>query len=170
MTRPNAVVLCLSVCSLLSACRQNNVADTKATDLGSGARVVAATDIDAGRYLVSIGGCNDCHTPLYARTGGAQPPESEWLKGSSEPLSGPWGTTYGKNLRHTVARYSEDEWVTLLEVGSSLPPMPWPSVRSLSDHDKRAIYRYVKALPGDPGQPAPDPSPPISPSSGTSVK
>jgi hypothetical protein len=37
--------------------------------------------------------------------------------------------------------------------------MPWPSVRNMSDYDKRAIYRYIKAMPGDRGRPAPDPVP-----------
>ena len=28
---------------------------------------------DRGRYLVKIAGCNDCHTPGYAQTGGRYP-------------------------------------------------------------------------------------------------
>jgi mono/diheme cytochrome c family protein len=28
--------------------------------------VAAASQVDAGRYLVKIGGCNDCHTPGFA--------------------------------------------------------------------------------------------------------
>lgn len=129
-------------------------------DLSGGPRVVAASDIDAGRYIVATSGCNDCHTPLYARTNGAQPAEREWLKGSPDPHTGPWGTSYGKNLRLTVARVTEDEWVELLNTGTSLPPMPWPSVRNRSEYDKRALYRYIRSLPGEPGEQAPDPLPP----------
>lgn len=143
--------------ALLSGCQPASVA---VTDSSAGPQVIAASDIEAGRYVVLIGGCNDCHTPQYAVTGGAQPPESEWLKGSNEGHTGPWGTSYGKNLRLTVAGHSEDEWVQLLSTGSSLPPMPWPSVRAMSDADKRAVYRYIKSMPGDPGQPAPAPLPP----------
>ncbi len=148
----------LGVSALLTACQ---VATTTATkpDTAEGPRVIAASEIEAGRYLVRIGGCNDCHTPQYAMTGGAQPPEAEWLKGSSEPHTGPWGTSYGKNLRLTVAGLSEDQWVHLLETGTSLPPMPWPSVRAMAEADKRAIYRYIKSVPGDAGQPAPAPIP-----------
>lgn len=163
MIRPNALASCLSVCALLTGCQRDDVADAAQVDLAGGPRVVAATDIEAGRYIVTTSGCNDCHTPMYARTGGAQPPESEWLKGSPEPHTGPWGTSYGKNLRLTVASHSEDEWVALLANGSSLPPMPWPSVRNMSDYDKRAIYRYIRSMPGDPGQPAPIPLPPAPP-------
>ena len=136
---------------------------TSMAEAGDDPRVVAATDIEAGRYLVLVGGCNDCHTPAYARTNGAEPPESEWLKGSTEGHTGPWGTSYGKNLRLTVADMTEDQWVERLNTGSSLPPMPWPSVRAMSEADKRAVYRYIKALPGDAGVPSPAPLPPTPP-------
>lgn len=159
MTRTFIVTAGLGAAALLSAC-QFTASTTAETDVGDGPTIVAATDIAAGRYAVMVGGCNDCHTPRYAMTGGAEPAEAEWLKGSSEPHSGPWGTSYGKNLRLTVAGHSEDEWVHLLETGNSLPPMPWPSVRAMSEADKRNIYRYIKSLPGDPGQPSPAPLPP----------
>ena len=158
MIRSTIVVACLGG-ALLAGCQEGAVRATLSTDADT-PRVDAATDIAAGRYLVMVGGCNDCHTPQYAMTGGTQPPESEWLKGSTEGHTGPWGTSYGKNLRLTAAGHSEDEWVRLLETGRSLPPMPWPSVRAMSEADRRAVYRYIKSLPGDPGQPAPAPLPP----------
>jgi mono/diheme cytochrome c family protein len=141
--------------ALLSGCDQ--VTTDVSVRAGNTPQVVAATDIEAGRYLVLVGGCNDCHTPQYAMTNGAQPPEAEWLKGSTEGHTGPWGTTYGKNLRLTTQRLSEDQWVELLATGSSLPPMPWPSVRAMSEADKRAMYRYIRQLPGDAGEQAPEP-------------
>ncbi|WP_426051617.1 cytochrome C [Brevundimonas sp. SL161] len=157
MTTKMLIVAGLGVAALLSGCDQAGV---KLSTSAGGPHVIAASDIEAGRYVVLVGGCNDCHTPQYAMTGGARPPESEWLKGSSEGHTGPWGTTYGKNLRMTVGRMTEDQWVELLATGSSLPPMPWPSVRAMSEADKRAVYRYIKSLPGDPGQPSPAPLPP----------
>jgi len=159
MIRSTIAIACAAG-ALLAGCQQASVKTTAIADVSDGPTVIAATDIEAGRYLVRVGGCNDCHTPQYAMTGGAQPPESEWLKGSTEGHTGPWGTSYGKNLRLTVAGHSEDEWVNLLATGNSLPPMPWPSVRAMSEADKRAVYRYIKSLPGDPGQPAPAPLPP----------
>ncbi|WP_309627650.1 cytochrome C [Brevundimonas sp.] len=154
MSRFIASVATASVVALLAACQPAAEAEDSAQS-DSGPHVVAATDIAAGRYMVLVGGCNDCHTPAYARTGGAEPPESEWLKGSTEGHTGPWGTSYGKNLRLTVAGMTEDEWVEKLTTGTSLPPMPWPSVRAMADTDKRAIYRYIKSLPGEVGVPAP---------------
>jgi hypothetical protein len=63
------LVMCvagLGAIALLVACEnaQVRVATPQTT------RVVAATDIEAGRYLVQITGCNDCHSPLSARCAG----------------------------------------------------------------------------------------------------
>ncbi len=159
MTRMTLVSACLGMTAVLSGCDQVSV---KVTDTAAGPRVIAATDIEAGRYVVLVGGCNDCHTPQYAMTNGAQPPEAEWLKGSTEGHTGPWGTSYGKNLRLTTARMTEDQWVELLNTGASVPPMPWPSVRAMSEADKRAVYRYIRSLPGEAGPEAPAALPPVS--------
>ena len=56
------------------------------------------TDAARGKYIVEIGGCNDCHTPGFAMSGGTVP-ESEWLTGDALGWQGPWGTTYAPNLR-----------------------------------------------------------------------
>ena len=77
------LVGCLGTAALLAGC-QPRMETQVSTDAADGPRVVAASDIEAGRYLVLLGGCNDCHTPQYAMTNGAQPPEAEWLKGSTE--------------------------------------------------------------------------------------
>ena len=45
-----------------------------------------------GRYIAQIAGCNDCHTPGYALSGG-KVPEKAWLTGDSFGWRGPWGTT-----------------------------------------------------------------------------
>jgi hypothetical protein len=30
--------------------------------------------------------------------------------------------------------------------------MPWPTYQKMTEHDLKAIYEYVKAIPSDPGQ------------------
>ena len=120
-----------------------------------------------GRYLIRIMGCNDCHTKGFAPSGG-EVPESQWLAGDSLGYRGPWGTTYPSNLRLTFAKLTEDQWV---EKGRSLytrPPMPWFSVRALTDSDLRALYRYVRTLQPL-GTPAPAFLPPGEEPSGPSV-
>jgi hypothetical protein len=62
---------------------------------------------------------------------------------------GPWGTSYGKNLRTIVQRQSEDRWVQTLKTsdgGDGKPPMPWWNTKLMSDRDLRAMYRYIKSL------------------------
>lgn len=116
-------------------------ADGKATD-----------DVARGRYLVTIGGCNDCHTPGYMEKGPAIP-EGEWLTGTAVGFQGPWGTTYASNLRLVIARQSEAEWIAHARK-ERLPPMPWFNLREMTDDDLRAVYAYVKSL-GAPGDAAP---------------
>jgi mono/diheme cytochrome c family protein len=101
--------------------------------------------VERGRYVVQIGGCNDCHTPGYGMADG-KVPETQWLIGDQLGFRGPWGTTYPSNLRSALARMSEAEW---LEVGHNAryrPPMPSASLRVMSKRDLRAVYHYVRSL------------------------
>lgn len=41
--------------------------------------------------------------------------------------------------------------------GDLLQVMPWPGLQNLRDHDLRAIYEYLSAIPCVAGPPAPDP-------------
>ncbi len=123
--------------------------------LASGAPVVAdqartpyvkARDpLAAGRYLVLIGGCNDCHTPGYAERGGRLP-MSRWLTGNPVGFRGPWGTTYPSNLRLTVQTLSERQWVEMAHTRNGYPPMPWRALDRMSEPDLRAIYRFIRSL------------------------
>lgn len=125
--------------SLLAGCRSEATPPPPSVP-----RVAAASDLDAGRYLVRIGGCNDCHTVGYEEAAGALP-DSVWLTGSPVGFRGPWGTSYAKNLRLTVHQLTEDQWVERLR-GTGLPPMPWPSVNAMSEDDVRAVYRFIRSL------------------------
>jgi mono/diheme cytochrome c family protein len=117
--------------------------------------------VERGRYIVDITGCNDCHTVGYAEAGG-KAPESEKLKGDTLGYRGPWGTTYPTNLRLTVSKLTEDQWVRYGKNLMSRPPMPWFNVRAMSDADLRAMYQYIKSL-GAPGNAAPPFLPPDKP-------
>ncbi len=108
--------------------------------------------IERGRYLVQIGGCNDCHTAGYPEQGG-RVPEKEWLLGSEIGFQGPWGTSYAANLRLLVQSIDEEQWLARAR-SERLPPMPWFNLRDMSDADLRAMYRYIRHL-GAAGKPAP---------------
>lgn len=131
----------------LSSCRPR-----EAVSASPGApAVLAETTVEAGRYLVEVGSCHDCHTPGFMEN--PDVPESEWLVGSPVGFRGPWGVTYPPNLRLVVRQYTEDLWVERLKT-TGRPPMVWPAVNALSEADARAIYQYIRSLP-EAGTPAP---------------
>jgi hypothetical protein len=78
--------------------------------------------VERGRYLVSITGCNDCHTPFKMGQHGPEPdmsrmlsghpqtvkvtrpdvdPRADWVwagNATNTAFAGPWGVTYAANL------------------------------------------------------------------------
>lgn len=114
--------------------------------------------IERGRYLVSIAGCNDCHTPGYPQAGG-KVPEKQWLVGDQLGWRGPWGTTYPANLRLYMQTVSEDQWIKIAKTTELRPPMPWFALRDMTEEDLASIYRFVRHL-GPGGEPAPAYLPP----------
>ena len=128
---------------------------TLITALFTGPLSASSEDLmhDRGRYLLKISGCNDCHTPGYAQSGGAVP-EKEWLTGDSLGWRGPWGTTYASNLRLILPRLSEEQWLQLARQAAYRPPMPNHALRIMEEDDLRSIHRFVVQL-GAAGQPAP---------------
>lgn len=128
-------------CVLVSGCVQKN----ETNEENSPPYVVSTDQITAGKYLITVGGCNDCHTNGYM-VEGMNIPEEEWLTGSPLGWQGPWGTTYPTNLRLRVHQIDEDQWVKTLKERKGLPPMPWMNVNQISDRDARAMYAYIKSL------------------------
>jgi mono/diheme cytochrome c family protein len=133
----------LSVLFCVSAC--NVEVSDEDSEMQTTPHVMAKDQIEAGRYLVTIGGCNDCHTDGYLQSGG-NVPEKDWLLGTSLGWQGEWGTTYPSNLRLTVQDLDEEEWVLVLHERTDLPPMPWMNVNKMSELDAKAIYHYIRSL------------------------
>lgn len=102
-------------------------------------------DVAKGKYLVQLGGCNDCHTAGYAPSGGQIPVQS-WLLGDSIGYRGPWGTTYPTNLRQFIQSFSEAQWITYAKTMKARPPMPWWSLNTMTTDDLAAVYRFIKSL------------------------
>jgi mono/diheme cytochrome c family protein len=98
-----------------------------------------------GRYLVLAGGCNDCHTPGFMQMG-MKVPESLWVTGVPIGWKGPWGTTYGSNLRLFAQGIDEQTFLGVARQRNARPPMPWESLHAMSDDDLRSIFRYFRQL------------------------
>jgi len=100
--------------------------------------------ISRGQYLVRIGGCNDCHTAGYSEKPDTTP-VSQWLTGTPVGYQGPWGTSYASNLRLTVKDMTEAQWLKFARL-PRLPPMPWFSLRDMTDEDLSAVYHFIRSL------------------------
>lgn len=125
----------------------------------SSATAIAETDmIKYGRYIVTISGCNDCHTPGYLMNNGSVP-EAQWLIGDSFGWSGPWGTTYPPNLRLFIQNKTQEEWIKEAKTLRRKPPMPWFNLNIMTEKDLAAIYQFIKSL-GAPGTQVPAALPP----------
>ncbi|MGL4237141.1 MAG: hypothetical protein ACRCSW_13810, partial [Tabrizicola sp.] len=110
--------------------------------------------IDRGEYLVTFGGCNDCHTPGYF-TGAADP--TRFLGGSDAGFEVPGlGVFVGSNLTPDVETglggWTTEDIVTALRTGVRpdgrilAPVMPWPNYSNLSDEDAHAIAAFLQSL------------------------
>lgn len=129
-------------------------------------RAGSSQALERGRYLVMIGGCNDCHTPGFAVSGGKLP-EKDWLVGDSVGFSGPWGITYASNLRLLVSNMTQQDWIKRAH-SEMRPPMPAPSLHHMHEDDLKAVYRFIASL-GPAGKPAPQYLPPGSKPTGPVV-
>lgn len=143
----------LAAAAILGALGTTLVAPGAATAAGK-----ADPMVERGKYLVTIAGCNDCHTPGYEESEG-KTPEKDWLIGDILGWRGPWGTTYAINLRSYMQKMTEAQWVKAAHALKARPPMPAVNVRAMKDQDLKAIYRYVKHL-GPGGKEAPAYLPP----------
>lgn len=157
------LLLLLAAAPLWMGCRrvqgsENASPTTPAVPAEAAPTVAAADALEAGRYLVAIAGCNDCHTPGYMEVNG-QMPVSDWLTGAPVGFRGPWGTSYPSNLRLLVQDLPEDVFVEMVRARNALPPMPWVSLHAMSEQDVRAIYQFIHSL-GPKGERMPKPVPP----------
>lgn len=128
-----------------------------ALSLVAGAASAAGKPSDAqliarGKYLVTFGACNDCHTPGWREQFGNVPVKL-WMIGSPIGFRGPWGTVYAANVRQRFAEISEQDWLTMIKTREGHPPMIWHDLRILTLDDQRSIYRFIRSL-GNAGAPS----------------
>src|SRR3989442_694237 len=132
----------------------------------------AASAVERGKYLVSITGCHDCHSPKKDAAGHVD--ETRPLSGrpATTPApsttageihtaldltawTGPWGTTYASNLTPDTTtgllarRYSEASFVAMFRTGKKpngvgiLPPMPYEMYANMTDDDLKRSEEHT---------------------------
>jgi mono/diheme cytochrome c family protein len=113
------------------------------------------TQMKRGKYIVSIAGCGDCHTPGYLL---GKPDISRSLGGSEVGFEIPGlGVFYGPNLTPDnetgLGKWTNDEIVTAFQAGKRpdgrelAPIMPWRNFASFTSEDAQAIAAYLKSMP-----------------------
>jgi mono/diheme cytochrome c family protein len=115
----------------------------------------AETQVQRGKYLVSIIPCTDCHTP---GTFLGHPDMKRYLGGSEVGFEVPGlGVFYGPNLTPDnetgLGKWTKQQIATAITTGKTpdgrilAPPMPVELFKHLSHRDALAIAAYLKSLP-----------------------
>ena len=127
-----------------------------ASALGLQSSMAAADDTQTsrGEYLVTIGGCNDCHTPGYFF---GKPDTTRFLGGSDVGFEIPGqGVFVGRNItpdKETgIGSWTREQIVTALQTGLRpdgrvlAPIMPWHALAHLTEDDVASIAVFLQSL------------------------
>lgn len=131
------------------------VAATLACTLVAGARAAPDEVLKRGAYLVTVGGCTDCHTPGHFL---GAPDMKRFLGGSDVGFSVPGrGVFAGPNLTPDkdtgLGNWTAQQIVTAFTTGKRpdgrmlVPVMPYPALAQLNPDDAQAIAAYLQSLP-----------------------
>lgn len=126
--------------------------------------------VGLGSYLVNaVGGCNDCHTaPSYSQdpfAGLGAPKQINipcYLAGGTAFGPPPFGLPPASPVSRDITPWENgkpagltfDEFKHVIRTGEDpdnpgqvLRVMPWPVYQTMTDHDLRAIYEFLSAIP-----------------------
>jgi len=121
--------------------------------------------VGLGSYIVNAqAACADCHScPTYAKGGNPFAGEPTKLN-TTNYLAG--GVPFGPFVSHNITPDAQgkpfgldfDEFLQIMrtghepdEPGEILQVMPWPIYGNMTNHDLRAVYEFLRAIP--PAQP-----------------
>jgi hypothetical protein len=184
MRKMTAMLICGGLLIFMIACEQ---------------KAPAPNPVERGKYLVTIGGCHDCHTPKNMNAAGmpepdmtsmlsGHPAEAPYPTWKPEDLqmnkalgltntmlsawAGPWGVSFAINLtpdKETgIGEWTEEAFIQSMRTGKHqgqpngrdiLPPMPWQSIKEMTDDDLKAVWAFLRSIPPVKNQ-APLPVPP----------
>jgi mono/diheme cytochrome c family protein len=118
-----------------------------------GAKGKDAERLARGKYLVTVMGCTDCHTP---GTFYGDPDMSRFLSGSEMGWAGPWGIVYAANLTPDLetglGSWTADEIAKAIRTGNRpdgrqlAAIMPWLNFSNLTSEDALAMAHYLLSL------------------------
>ena len=102
-----------------------------------------------GKYLVTIAGCTDCHTPQER---GQPLPGPDF--GGGFILEGPWGRVASSNITPEssgISYYDPTIFTQAIRTGfvkarKLSQIMPWHTYRGMTDEDIAAVFAYIKTL------------------------
>ncbi|HEY8288169.1 MAG TPA: cytochrome c [Acetobacteraceae bacterium] len=123
--------------------------------IGTIHHAAAETQVERGKYLVTIASCGDCHTPGTLL---GKPDMTRVLGGSDVGFAIPGeGVFVGPNLTRDkttgLGSWTDKQIITALTTGVRpdgrvlAPVMPWRNLSHLTQSDAMAIVAYLKSLP-----------------------
>jgi mono/diheme cytochrome c family protein len=131
-----------------------------ATALGLGFGLVTTgsaqqSQVERGKYLVTLGSCTDCHTPGFFF---GKPDMARYLGGSEVGFEIPGlGVFHGPNLTPDgetgIGNWTVAQIVTAIQTGKRAdgrelaPIMPWRALANLTKDDATAIAVFLKSIP-----------------------
>jgi mono/diheme cytochrome c family protein len=109
-----------------------------------------STPVKRGKYLVTIAGCTDCHTPQDAR--GQPLPGMDF--GGGFILEGPWGRVASANITpdpsgipyYDLAIFTQVSRTGYVGARALNQIMPWHTYRGMTDADIAGTFAYIKTL------------------------
>ena len=125
-----------------------------ASALSSVTAVAGNAEVERGKYLVTISGCNDCHTPGYFF---GKPDMSRFLGGSDVGFEIPGlGVFVGPNItpdKETgIGSWTPEQIVAAIQTGQRpdrrtlAPIMPWHALAHLTAGDAMAIAEFLQSV------------------------
>ena len=123
--------------------------------LGASLALADEAQVERGKYLVTIAGCSDCHTP-GALLG--MPDMKRYLGGSDVGFAIPTqGVFVGQNLtpdkQTGIGGWTDAQIIAAIRQGKTpegralSPVMPYFALSHLTDADAEAIVAFLKSLP-----------------------
>lgn len=133
----------------------------KRADLSKNVRPDGSDKVALGKYMLTIGACQDCHTPMDDKgnwldgmylAGGNQYPMTtggiaQSLNITPDPETG-IGKLSEEEFVHLFKRYTDSSYVhRQVAYGDANTEMPWHSYARMDTSDLQAIYAYLRSVP-----------------------